>query len=228
MADYELRRSADGTRAGIARTMNIANLPINWFDMLVLILLLVGMRVGRKHGMSQEMMLMLNWLALVLICGIAYEPLGLWLATTAGIGKLLAYVLAYVLTAALVALVFVFLKRVIGEKLTGSDTFGKAEYYLAMPAGMVRFACIILAFLALLNARLYQSYEVKAMAKFQEDNYGSQFFPTIQSVQSEVLEKSFIGSQAKKYLSFLLIKPTAPAAPGAANQQVKRKEFSLP
>ena len=28
-----------------------------------------------------------------------------------------------------------------------------------MPAGMLRFACIILAFLALLNARLYQTYE---------------------------------------------------------------------
>lgn len=208
--------------------MNTAQLPINWFDIVALILLLTGIRSGRKHGMSQEVMFMLNWIALVLICGITYEPLGLWLAATVGIGKLLAYVLAYALTAMFVALVFVFLKRVIGEKLTGSDTFGAAEYYLAMPAGMLRFACIILAFLALLNARLYRTYEIKAMTKFQDENYGSQFFPTLQSVQSDVLEQSLVGSQAKKYLSFLLIKPTAPAAPGTATQQVKRKEFTLP
>jgi len=66
------------------------------------------------------------------------------------------------------------------------------------------------------------------MTKFQDENYGSQFFPTLQSVQSDVMEQSFVGSQARKYLSFLLIKPTAPAVPGAATQQVKRREFSLP
>lgn len=208
--------------------MNTAHLPFNWFDIVALILLLVGVRSGRKHGMSQEVMFMLTWVAIVLVCGIAYEPLGLWLAGTAGLGKLLGYVLGYALVAALVALVFVFLKRVIGERLKGSDTFGKAEYYLAMPAGMLRFACIILVFLALLNARLYQTYEIKAMTKFQDDNYGSQFFPTLQSVQSDVLEKSFVGAQAKKHLSFLLIKPTAPAAPGAPTQQVQRREFTLP
>ena len=208
--------------------MNTAHLPFNWFDIVVMILLLIGIRSGRKHGMSQEVMFMLNWVALVILCGIAYEPLGTWLASTAGIGKLLAYILAYVLTAVFVALVFVVLRRVIGERLKGSDTFGKAEYYFAMPAGMLRFACITLAVLALLNARLYATYEIKAMTKFQDENYGSQFFPTLQSVQADVMEQSFVGSQAKKYLGFLLIKPTPPAVPGAATQQVKRREFILP
>lgn len=208
--------------------MNTASLPINWFDIVVLIFLLIGVRSGRKHGMSQEVMFMLTWVAIVILGGIAYEPLGLWLASTVGLGKLLGYVLGYALAAGLVALVFVFLKRVIGERLKGTDTFGKAEYYLAMPAGMLRFACIILVFLALLNARLYQTYEIKAMTKFQDENYGSQFFPTLQSVQSDVMERSFVGSQAKKHLGFLLIRPTAPSAPGAPAQQVRRREFILP
>lgn len=211
--------------AKIASIMNTAHLPFNWFDIVVLILLMIGIRSGRKHGMSQEVMFMLNWVALVLLCGIVYEPLGLWLATTIGLGKLFAYILAYALTAAFVVLVFVFLNRVIGERLKGSDTFGKAEYYLAMPAGMVRFACIILAFLALLNARLYLTSEINAMTKFQDENYGSQFFPTLQSVQSDIMDQSLVGAQVKKHLSFLLIKPTAP---GVVAQQVKRKEFTLP
>jgi len=208
--------------------MNIGNLPFNWFDIVVLILLLVGIRSGRTHGMSQEVMFMLKWVALVLLCSMAYEPLGLWLAGVAGIGKLFAYVLGYILTAAFVALVFVFLKRVIGEKLKGSDAFGKSEFYLAMPAGMLRFACIILAFLALLNARYYPTSEIKAMAKFQNENYGSQFFPTLQSLQADVLEDSFLGWQVKKHLSFLLIKPTSPGSSRPATQQVQRREFTLP
>ena len=82
---------------------------------------------------------------------------------------------AYCVTALVIVPAFVFINRTIGEKLKGSDTFGKAEFYLAMPAGMLRFACIVLVFLALLNARYYTTAEVREMTKYQNDNYGSNF-----------------------------------------------------
>jgi hypothetical protein len=64
--------------------------------------------------------------------------------------------------------------------------------------------------LALLNARSFDSHEVAAEIKFQNDNYGSQFFPTLRSVQSAVFEKSLTGPWIKRNLALLLIKPTAP------------------
>jgi hypothetical protein len=204
-------------------------LPINWFDIVVLIVLFVGYLRGKKHGMSKELLLVVKWLALVLICAIAYEPLGLWLDSLLHVGKLTCFVLAYSLIAGVIVLLFVGLKETLGAKLAGSDAFGKGEFYLAMPAGILRFTCVLLAVLALLNARLYHTSEIKDMQKFQNDNYGSQFFPTLSSLQSDVFENSFTGPQIKKYMSFLLIKPTSPGVAGKSESTTaSRREFTLP
>lgn len=196
----------------------------NWFDVAVILMLAIGYSRGKKHGMSQESMAVLKWVCIIVVAAIGYEPLGLWAAATLHIGKLFAFVIAYSLIMAVVALLFVLLNRTIGEKLKGSDTFGKGEFYLAMPAGMLRFACIVLAVLALLNARYYTTTEVKAMAKYQDDNYGSNFFPTLSSIQDDVFMKSFIGKQVKQHMSFLLIKPTAPVPTKSAPATVKRRD----
>ena len=201
------------------------NLPFNWFDLAVVLMLVVGYTRGKKNGMSQESLAVLKWVALVVVTAIAYEPLGLWAASTLKIGKLFAFLLSYCLVASVILCAFVFINRTLGEKLKGSDTFGKAEFYLAMPAGMLRFSCITLVLLALLNARYYTTAEVKAMNKYQNDNYGSNFFPTLSSVQDDVFMKSFLGKQIKEHMSFLLIKPTAPVpARKGAPATVKRKE----
>jgi len=61
------------------------------------------------------------------------------------------------------------------------------------------------------------------MTKFQNDNYGSQFFPTLQTVQDQVFAKSLIGPQIKTYLAFLLIRPTLPEG-----KQLERPTLTLP
>ena len=201
----------------------IKDLPFNWFDVAVVLLIMIGYTRGKKHGMSQESLAVLKWICVVVVAAIVYEPLGMWFADTLKIGKLFGFILAYSIVALLVAAVFVFLNRTIGEKLKGTDTFGRAEFYLAMPAGMLRFACAVLVFLALLNARYYTTAEVKAMAKFQDDNYGSNFFPTLSSVQDDVFRNSLVGKQVKQHLGFLLIKPTAPLPSTKAPATVKRR-----
>jgi|ERR1043166_8169364 hypothetical protein len=203
--------------------MNADNLPFNWFDIAVALVLLVGMQRGRKRGMSEECLTMLNWVALVLVCSIAYEPIGRWLASTVPFSLLFCYMLAYAVSAVVVGSVFLLLKRGLSGKLIGSDVFGRGEYYLGMPSGMLRFACILVAGLALLNARLYRAEEIQAMTKFQNDNYGSQFFPTLQTLQEQVFAKSLIGPQIKTHLAFLLIKPTFPET-----KELKRAEATLP
>lgn len=200
------------------------NLPVNWFDIFVLVMLLIGYTRGKKNGMSQESLAVLKWITVMLLPAIAYEPLGTWLATTAHLGKLTSYLIAYVVTAVVVAVVFILVTRPLGEKLKGSDAFGKSEFYLGMPAGILRFACVVMVLLALLNARYYSTAEVKASAKYDLENYGSSFFPHLYTIQDDVFKKSFVGSQVHQYLGFLLIKPT-PAIP-SASAPTKRKEFT--
>jgi hypothetical protein len=110
----------------------------------------------------------------------------------------------------LVLLLFAGIKRALGGKLLGSDIFGRSEYYLGMGAGLVRFSCILLTALALLNARYFSPIEVRAMEKYDQEWYGSSYFPGLHSLQTTVFDKSFTGQWIKQNLGFLLIKPTEP------------------
>lgn len=131
--------------------------------------------------------------------------------------------MAYIGCALLITAGFAALKKALGGKLIGSDIFGKSEFYLGMLGGTVRFGCILLAALALLNARYYNRDEINAAVKYQNDVYGSNFFPSLYEVQAQVFQGSVTGPWIKSQLGFLLIKPTAPE-----NKQFKQRDFALP
>lgn len=165
------------------------NLPFNWFDIATVLALLIGYTRGRKRGMSLESVSMVMWIAVVVVSAITYQPLAQLIDEFAKIGKLSSNLIAYLAVALFISFLFVFVKRTIGKRLTGSDTFGKNEYYLGIPAGIIRFACVILVFLALLNARFYTNSEITAQSKYDIDNYGSSFFPHIYNIQDDVFKK---------------------------------------
>jgi hypothetical protein len=190
---------------------SLDRLPINLFDLVLIVVLIAGLARGRKHGMSEELLGLLEWLAILFGCAVIYEPGGQFIrGFSVMFGRLSCYLLAYVGSALVVLLLFAGIKRAAGGKLLGSDIFGRSEYYLGMVSGMVRSSCILLAALALLNARHFTPLEVRAMEKFQDDVYGSNFFPTLHTVQATVFDKSLTGPWIKENLGFLLIKPTEP------------------
>ena len=191
--------------------MSLDKLPINGFDLVLIVVLGLGITRGRKLGMSGELVSLLRWLAILFGCAFAYEPVGSTFASTTGIfSKLSAYVIAYIVCALIIVGLSALFKRAMEGRLVGSDFFGRSEYYLGMVSGLIRFSCILLAFLAILNARYYTPQEVRAMEKYQNEWYGSNFFPTWQTIQSSVFEKSLTGPFIKNNLSFLLIRPTPP------------------
>jgi len=200
-------------------------LPFNWFDLLVVVVLVAGVLRGRKRGMSEELLTVLQWVAIMLSAAFGYGPFGEWLAATWKIfSPLFSYVTAYLAIAVVVHLIFLVIKRGLHGKLVGSNAFGSGEYYLGMPAGMLRFACILMCVLALINARLYSQAEIRANEAYTKDVYGSDFFPGLHSLQVNVFENSFLGPHIREYLDFLLIKPTAPEG----GKQLKQKEWQGP
>ena len=204
--------------------LSLDALPFNAFDLLLLVVLAAGIARGRKHGMSEELLSLLQWLAIVLVGATLYEPGGLVLGQfTSLLGRLSCFLLAYLGVALVVMLLFALLKRALGGKLLGSDVFGRTEYYLGMSSGFIRAFCVLLAGLALLNARYFSPTEVRAMEKFQDDMYGSNFFPTLHTIQATVFEKSLTGPWIKQNLGFLLIKPTEPD-----KRDLHQKEFVAP
>jgi hypothetical protein len=92
-----------------------------------------------------------------------------------------------------------------------------------MASGVVRFTCILIVSLALLNARGYTTKEIQDDTKYQKDVYGSDFFPKLYTVQAQVFEQSLLGPWIRQNLGMLLIKPTVPE-----KKQFKQKEVALP
>jgi uncharacterized membrane protein required for colicin V production len=198
-------------------------LPVNVFDIILIAVIAAGIMRGRKHGMSGELMQLIKWASIVVVCGLAYEPLGKLLSETSPFSLLTSYLMAYVGVALVILGIFVLIQRHLGEKLVGSDVFGRAEYYLGMGSGILRFACMLLAALALLNARYFSQAEVQSMKNYQDEVYGSNFFPTLQTAQATVFQTSMSGPWIREHLALLLIRPTSPN-----NADLHQGEYHLP
>src|SRR5262245_40839104 len=125
----------------------------SWFDFVVLVVLGIGVFQGRKRGMSEELLGLLEWLAIVVLSALAYRPLGRMIAISADMTLLMAYTSAYLLSVIIIKFLFSRIRKMVGEKLVGSDLFGGAEFYLGMLAGTVRCSCVLLVILALLRAK---------------------------------------------------------------------------
>ncbi len=183
------------------------SLPLNWFDGVVVLVLVFGLLRGRKNGMSKEILPLTEWFTVIFICGLFYSFIAPWIEKTAGTGVLMGNIIGYVGLALLIFLFFSMIKRPLGERLFGSNLFGNSEYYLGMPSGVVRYCCVLLFALSFLNARHYTSAQIQASNDFQQRWYGSHFFPDLYTVQDAVFQKSFTGPYIKKYLSVLMIEP---------------------
>jgi hypothetical protein len=203
--------------------MPLDKLPFNWFDLVPVVVVLLGIWRGRKHGMSEELLPMAKWLIVAFGAAVAYDPLGRFYLSSTPFGLLGCYVAGYLTVVLLGFILFSVFKRALGGKLLGSDFFGRFEYYLGIAAAMVRFSCMVLCALALLNARLYSVGEVRALRKYQTDVYGSTFFPGLQSVQDAVFAKSFFGSLIKRHCAQLLIRPTPPGG-----GKIERPKLEIP
>jgi uncharacterized membrane protein required for colicin V production len=190
----------------------LGTLSFSYFDIVVGVWLVVGLIRGRKQGMSQELLPMLKWLAVVGLAGSFYRPVSAFLRQSipGAFDLLWANLSGWLLIALAVSLVFTWLKKAAGEKLLGSDMFGSAEYYLGMLGGMVRFACMIVAVMALMNSRIVTREELAKEEAEQKKNLEDIRLPTFGTLQQAVLFQSFTGRFVKDNLSSVLIASVTP------------------
>lgn len=197
-----------------------------WFDAVALAMLLLGFWRGRKRGMSIEFMAVVQWLGIVGGGAVLYGPVGKLLRATTGFGQLYSFLVAYLMVAVILKTVCALFERTAGEKLTSSEVFGGLEYYLGMIAGVVRFACVTLFFLAILHARLYTDAELKAQEMEQSKNFEGIRFPTLGKLQRQVFQQSFTGRFLHENAPFLLIEATAPTPSLDSLKQQRERELN--
>jgi uncharacterized membrane protein required for colicin V production len=187
---------------------------LNYVDLIVAVWLIIGLFRGRKRGMTQELLPTLQWVAIVVVAGLFYKPFAVVIKQYAQFEQLWSNILAYLLIAFGVHLVYLWIKHVIHEKLIGSDIFGRAEYYLGMVAGVIQFACMVIVACALMNSRVYTRAELAKTEKIQSDAFSDIRFPTYGTIQQAVLFQSYSGTLVETNLHSLLIASSTPAPKG--------------
>ncbi len=204
--------------------MNYTQLPLNWFDILAVIFLLLGMRSGRKHGMSEEWLSCIQWLVIIFIGSLAYKPLGDQILKLSPMNRAFCYIAVYLVLAVFTKIIFSKIKESLPEKLKGpSDFFGRYEFYLGMVAGVFRHACILVSILAIVNAPYYSPQEIARSKAMQKDVFGSDFFPETSSIQNSIFKESFIGRNISSTAGNLLIAMNRPDS-----KQRKKAKDNLP
>jgi uncharacterized membrane protein required for colicin V production len=190
---------------------SIANkLSASWFDIVFIVVLAFGLFRGRRNGLSRELLPLLQWIALVVVCGLGYPTVGQLCINYLHWGKAAADITGYVVLGLVVLGFFGVLNRLFTERLVKNDTFKGGEYYLGMPAGLIRFACMLLAALALINAPVYTPLDIananaKAKADFGGGTMNGSFFPGFNEVQDAIFVQSLTGHYIKTNLGMLLI-----------------------
>lgn len=187
-------------------------MPFNWFDIVAIVVLGFGLFRGRRNGMSKELLPLVQWLVLVLVCGLVYPKLAGLLDHFVP-DKFWTCLLSYLALALVVFIVFTIIRQQIAEKLVARDFFKGGEYYLGMMAGLVRYACVLMFVLALMNAPVFTAAEVAAQASRDQQNFGGgantgfsgSFFPHFSQVQTAVFKESFLGPRIKNNAGMLLI-----------------------
>jgi hypothetical protein len=106
--------------------------------------------------------------------------------------------------------------------------FGRAEYYFGMAAGAIRFACMLVCLIALMNARIVSAEEMARTEKLQAKNFEGIRFPTYGHIQHAVLFESLSGRTVKANLSPLLIASVNSGAAKPKGETIaKKKEQEL-
>jgi uncharacterized membrane protein required for colicin V production len=189
----------------------VKNAKFDYFDIIALCWLMIGMWWGRKRGMSQEVLPLLQWLGILAAGGLLYAPFGLAIHNSIRFSILWADITAYLLIAMGVHLLYLWARRMLAEKLSKKDLFGHGEFYLGMAAGCVRFGCMLLVCLSLMNSHVATQADLAQNEKFQATWFSDIRFPTYGEFQQDVLINSFTGSWVESNLRTVLIATTTPS-----------------
>jgi uncharacterized membrane protein required for colicin V production len=202
----------------------------NWFDLVVVVMLVIGLIRGRMRGMSAELLPLLQWLLILVVGAHTYEPVGRLLHTVSQLKLVYCNVAVYLFVAALLKWLFTALKHLMGDKLLSADAFGKGEYFIGMFGGAARFACMVMVCLALLHA-FYVPEPPRAADAKPPPKTDTSFLDgwTLASRQQDVFSRSFLGPVVRRHLSTLLIRPGAPPAPtmGSKIKDLREKRGRL-
>ena len=164
-----------------------------WFDFLLILTVFAGCLLGKKRGMSGELVDALQWVAIVVGSGLGYVVVRDLLLAYSDFGRLTCSALGYLICALSIKLIFSSVRKAVDQKLVEGDYFGRAEFILGFLAGGLHFFCILFFLVSLLQAKMITEEERQAVDQSQQDSFETIRFPTLSQMQYDIRKHSFFG-----------------------------------
>src|SRR5476649_984079 len=95
-------------------SMSLDKLPFNLFDLVLVAVIGFGLFRGRKNGMTKEVLPMLQWVSLVVVCGLGYQMAGEMFINFTGWSRLTSYLSGYLALALVIFFIFMVIKHHFG------------------------------------------------------------------------------------------------------------------
>jgi len=187
----------------------IAALRLNMFDAVLAGALGWGIYQGKEHGASTTHVSVVQWMLIGLAGGFAGNLLGSLMFSILGSaywGQLTGYLLWIFIVAAF----FAFLNSKGKGEWKDADWFGRLEYPLGVLGCVLKYFCIILTIMSILNAKHYSAEDIRKDRAWQIEEFGSALFPTFTMLNNTVFNTSFCGPYVKKAFSWAIL-PSAKA-----------------
>lgn len=187
--------------------MDLSGFSLAWFDLVAVALIFVGIFHGRKNGMSQELFNTMKWLAMLTLSALIYLPIGKLILRFIPIDPMYGYVGAYILSNVALKAIFVTVRKKVKDKMSDSDVFGRAEFPLGMVAGAFQYACMLVIFMAVMNAKYVDEDALKRQDARQKKALGENFFPSTGNIHRDILYGSITGLTVRSFFANQLIRP---------------------
>jgi len=201
---------------------------VAWFDVLVVLLILLAIRSGKKGGISEELLPVGQWVLIVTANAFLNGPLAKQLSSFTKLSLFWSHLVACLFLAVAVFLLFIWIKSLVGGKLLEADYFGRHEYSLGVLGAVTRYLCMLLVALSVLNARHYTQDQILAIRRARAaSDVRIALLPPLSSVQQQVFNESASGKLFRKHANFLLITPTPYDSSALRSDSVGRQRERL-
>ena len=144
----------------------------------------------------------------MVVAGTFHEVWGGKIAEKSGIGLTWGMVIVYAGVIFAHLLAFFLLRKLVGEKLAESHSFGRGERLFGMLACLVRYGCMALACLAFVNAPAYSTAELAAAWRSPPPAMSGKIrSPSFAQIQELLMYDSCTGRYVREHLTAFLITP---------------------
>lgn len=197
--------------------------PINWFDALLVGVIIFGVYRGKKTGALPQIFGFCQWTLMLVICSFLYAAPIRWLSKPCHMQPDVMGLIIYPIELAGVGSVLLFIRFLIERKVEKREAFGRCENYVAMLAGAARFFVILLTAMAWLSGCYVTENDLRDYKKSIDDNFGGIGLPAISMIHDDVFHGSFSGRFAKEYLKPVLMEAAPRIDYGDQEPAVARK-----